>query len=231
MKSDRTFSETLKEIWYVVACVFWATFLALSVAVLYKTFVMDVLTPGRKWLHFYFAVGFAAFFPLILIPIPRVRHNLKWLATFTHELTHTVFALLFFRKMSAFVVDGKDDRASFSGGWLGYKTITLSPYCVPVITLALLPWRFTTGDPVFLSVIDFLIGLTYAFHVCCWMKQVRTYQSDIQGPGIIRSLLIIASFQIIGLCIVILTTSSGVVLALQRVCWIFPKEVILSILG
>ena len=122
MRSDRTFSEILEGICYVVTCVFWTAFLALSLVVLWKTFVMDVLTPGRKWLHFYFAVGFAAFFPLTLIPIPRVRHNLKWLATFTHELTHTVFALLFFRKMSAFVVDGKDDRASFSGGWLGYKS-------------------------------------------------------------------------------------------------------------
>lgn len=226
----RNLSKTFDGIWYVIACMFWAAFLLLSVAVLYETYDMDVLRPGRKYLHFYFAVGFVSFFPLLLIPL--VRHNVKWLMTFTHEFTHMLFAMLFFRRMKEFVVDGgEDDHTSYSNGLLGYKAITLSPYCVPIITLALLPWRFTTGDDVYLAVIDGLIGLTYAFHVCCWIRQIRLYQSDIIGPGRIRSLLIIASFLILGFCIVLLTTSSGVELAFKRVFWMFPKDIIMNIIN
>ena len=170
-----------------------------------------------------------AFFPLLIIP--RVRHNVKWLKTFTHEFTHVIFAMLFFRKLYSFTVDGNDDNTCFSGGRLGYKAITLSPYCVPIITLTLLPWRFTTGDGAYLNMIDFLIGLTYAFHVYCWLCQTRLDQTDIIGPGVVRSLLIITSFWLIGFCIVLLTTSSGVELAIERVFWIFPKDIIMSMFG
>ncbi len=225
----KNLSETFDGIWYVVTCMFWAAFLFLSSAVLYETYVMDVLTKGRTYLHFYFAVGFVAFFPLLCIP--PVRHNVKWLMTFTHEFTHMLFAMLFFRRMKSFVVDGgEDDHTSYSNGRLGYKTITLSPYCVPIITLALLPWRFTTGNNVYLAVIDVLIGLTYAFHVCCWIRQIRPYQTDIIGPGRIRSLLIIASFLVLGFCVVLLTTSSGVELAFKRVFWVFPRDIIMNIM-
>jgi hypothetical protein len=45
--------------------------------------------------------GFAAYgvFMLFLI-IPRMRHNLNWFMKFTHELTHTLVAVLFFATLS-----------------------------------------------------------------------------------------------------------------------------------
>lgn len=151
---------------------------------------------------------------------------------FTHEFTHLVFAILFFRKINRFKVDAEDSYVSYSNGWFGYHLITLAPYFVPLFTLALLPWRFTTGTatPLYLHAIDVLIGFTYAFHVCCWVKQTRIHQTDITGPGIVLSLLIISVFHIINFCLVVLTPSSGVVLAIQRVFWDFPSAFINGLL-
>lgn len=209
---------------YVFACLVWAALLVVAVGVLVKTCRFEAKDFVRIRMHKYLAIGFAAFFVSFIIP--RIRQNVHWMMDFTHEFTHLLFALLFFRKIHRFNVDRKDSHVSFSGGWFGYHAITLSPYCIPVFTLALLPWRFTTGTatPVYLSIIDVLIGITYAFHVCCWMRQTRLYQTDITGPGAVKSLLCIATFHIISLCLVLLTPASGVALAFQRVFRDFPAE-------
>jgi len=228
MAKRRNTDSILGRVAYVLDCILLAAFVLLAVGVLVRTIRMDI-PHGRLELHGYLLIGFAVFFLSFLIP--RVRKNVGWLMKFTHELTHLVFAILFFRKIHRFNVDNKDSHVSFSGGWFGYTPITLSPYCVPIFTLALLPWRFTTGTatPVFLAAIDLLIGFTYAFHVCCWIKQTRLHQTDITGPGIVRSLLFIALFQILFFCLVVLTPSSGVQLAIERVFWDFPRGVFLTV--
>ena len=204
----KSLKEILGKVGYVLACIVLGALLVIAIAVLVKTFNMETRSVARIRLHRNLAIGFASFFVLFLIP--RVRNNTRWMMSFTHEFTHLIFALLFFRKIHRFKVDDKDSHVSFSGGWYGYIPIALAPYCVPIFTLALLPWRFTTGNAVFLTVIDLLIGFSYAFHVCCWVKQIRLHQTDIIGPGVVRSLLVIAVFQILNFCLVVLTPSSGV---------------------
>ena len=230
MKERAGIRKTLETTGYILSCVILAVILVIAVAVLVKTIHLETLTRGRVNLHYYLAIGFVAFFSVFLIP--RLRNNFRWLMKFTHEFTHLVFAILFLRKIERFKVDKVDSYVSYSNGWFGYYSITLSPYCVPLFTLALLPWRFTTGTatPLFLSIIDVLIGFTYAFHVCCWIRQTRLHQTDIIGPGVVRSLLIIAIFHILNFCLVVLTPSSGVVLAIQRVFWDFPSAFVMSII-
>ena len=79
--------------------------------------------------------------------------------------------------------------------------------------------------------IDVLIGFTYAFQVCCWIRQIRLSQTDIIGPGRLKSILCITLFQIINLSLIILAPSSGVELALQRVFVDFPTALVKSVLG
>lgn len=227
---EKSFKEIIAEIGYVLICFFLVCLLVIAGDVLVRTFQMETSSVARIRLHTYLTVGFASFFVLFLIP--RVRRNTHWMMSFTHEFTHLLFALLFFREIYRFKVDSKDSHVSFSGGWYGYIPITLSPYCVPLFTIALLPWRFTTAtsSPFFLAVIDILIGFTFAFHVCCWIKQIRIHQTDIIGPGIVRSLLVIAFFIIMNLCVVILTPSSGVVNAISRVFWEFPSAFVNSLI-
>lgn len=83
-----------------------------------------------------------------------------------------------------------------------------------------------TATPLYLHAIDVLIGFTYAFHVCCWVKQTRLHQTDITGPGVVLSLLIISVFHIFNFCLVVHAPSSGVILAIQRVFWDFPSAFI-----
>lgn len=224
----KSFKEILGTVGYVLACIVLAALLVIAVSVLVQTCRLDLL-PGRFWLHKNLAAGFIIFFALFLIP--RIRSNTRWMMKFTHEFTHLIFALLFFRKIHRFKVDAKDSHVIYSGGWYGYIPITLAPYCVPLFTLALLPWRFTTGNPYYLAIIDILIGFSYAFHVCCWIKQTRLHQTDITGPGVVRSLLVITLFHILNLCLVVLTPSSGVELALMRVFWEFPARFVTGLLG
>ena len=226
MAKQGRLKETLERTGYVLDCIVLAILLAVAAGVLVKTLQMDL---PRIRLHRFLAAGFLSFFVLFLIP--RVRTNTRWMMKFIHEFTHLVFALLFFRKIHRFNVDNKDSHVSYSGGWFGYLPITISPYCVPLITLALLPWRYTTGNAFFLLGIDFLLGFSYAFHVCCWLSQTRLYQTDITGPGVTKSLLTIALLQIINFCLVILTPSSGVINALSRVFWQFPRDIVLQIVG
>ena len=53
-------------------------------------------------------VGFAAYVVfLMILTIVKGKHNLNWFMKFTHELTHTLVALVFFRKIHEFVVRGR----------------------------------------------------------------------------------------------------------------------------
>ena len=229
MKGNR-FKEGLAKVGYVLACIILGVMLVIAIAVLVQTIQKETVSVARIQLHTFLGIGFASFF--VLFFIPRIRSNTHWMMSFTHEFTHLLFALLFFRKIQRFKVDSKDSHVSFSGGWYGYIPITLSPYCVPIFTLSLLPWRFTTptSNPYYLAAIDILIGFTFAFHVCCWVKQIRMHQTDITGPGVVRSLLVISIFIILNLCLVLLTPSSGVINAITRVFWEFPSAFVTSVL-
>jgi hypothetical protein len=223
VKSEGGIKKTLGVIGYVLACIILAVLVAVSIGVLIETFKLETVSWGRILLHRNLLLGFLAFF--LLFVIPRVRSNVRWLMKFSHEFTHLLFALVFFRRINRFKVDDTDSYVSYSSGWFGYHAITLSPYCVPIFTLALLPWHFTTGSQFYLTVIDILIGFSYSFHVCAWARQIRLSQTDIIGPGLLKSILCILLFQIINFCLIILTPSSGVMLAIQRVFVDFPSRI------
>lgn len=229
MEQRNSVLEILSAIGYVLVCLLLLAMDILAGGVLVQTFRMETSSVERLRLHEWLAFGFVAFFISFLIP--RVRNNVKWLMKFTHEFTHLLFAILFCREIHRFKVDEKDSHVSYGEGWFGYHAITLSPYCIPVFTYALLPWRFTTNaaDTIFLSFIDVLIGFTFAFHVCCWIRQTHLQQTDIIGPGVVKSILAILLFQIIGICLVALTPSSGILLAFQRVFVDFPSKFLSSV--
>ena len=225
MKSEGGIKKALGVVGNVLSCLVLSALLIIAIGVLIETIKRGTISTERLMLHRNLLIGFVAFFALFLIP--RVRSNVRWLMKFTHEFTHLLFAILFFRKINRFKVDDTDSYVSYSSGGFGYHAIALSPYCIPIFTLALLPWRFTTGahSYIYLMGIDALIGFTYAFHVCCWIKQIRLSQTDIIGPGVVKSILCITLFQVINFCLVALTPSSGVMLAIQRVFVDFPSSV------
>ena len=170
--------------------------------------------------------GFAAYglFMASLI-IPRMRHNLNWFMKFTHELTHTLVAVLFFAKIREFVVKDRECYVNYKAGPIGYVPITLSPYCIPIYTFMLFPFRFA-GDSHYMIIFDVLIAFTYAFHLHAFIKQTRFSQPDIEGCGLARSTTFIAFVHASVLSLICATPKGGVMKAIYRVFWEYPLDIL-----
>lgn len=190
---------------------------------------------GMDWRHvgnyagLFAGFGAYAVFQLFLL-IPRLRHNLNWLMKFTHELTHTLVALLFFGKIREFVVRDRECYVSYLTGPIGYVPITLSPYCIPIYTFMLFPFRFA-GDSHYLIIFDFLIAFTYAFHVHAFIKQTRFSQPDIENCGKARSVTFITFVHLAVISLILATPRGGVLKAIHRVFWEYPIDIFSSPVG
>lgn len=170
--------------------------------------------------------GFAAYILfLIILTILRSRHNLNWFMKFTHELTHTLVALVFFRKIHEFVVRGRECFVHYDPPKVGYIPITLSPYCIPIYTLMIFPFRFA-GDSHYMIIFDALIAFTYAFHVHAFIKQTRFTQNDIENCGIAQSVSFISFVHLAMISLLLAIPKGGVLKALGRVFWEYPWQIL-----
>ena len=106
-----------------------ALYLGVFITSLGKNAVDMCVRVGWDWRHTGNYVGlfagFAAYIAfLITLSIFKIRHNLDWFMKFTHELTHTLVALLFFRKIHEFVVRGRECYVYYDTPKIGYLPIT-----------------------------------------------------------------------------------------------------------
>ena len=146
---------------------------------------------------------------------------------FTHELTHTLTALLFLKKINEFVVRERDCYVNYKVGryGVGYTTITLSPYCLPIYTFMILPFRFT-GEASYMVIFDVMIAFTYSFHIHSFIKQTRFYQSDISNCGIAKSIAYLAFAHLAVASLIVAMPKGGVLKAIGRVFWEYPMQII-----
>jgi hypothetical protein len=149
---------------------------------------------------------------------------------FTHELTHTLVALLFWRKIYEFVVRGRECYVFYEAGRIGYVPITLSPFCIPIYTFMIFPFRFA-GDSQYMIIFDALIAFTYAFHVHAFIKQTRFTQPDIEGCGLAQSTTFITSVHMCVLSLIFAIPKGGVMKAISRVFWEYPIAILSDPLG
>jgi hypothetical protein len=133
-----------------------------------------------------------------------------WFQTFTHELTHTVVAILFFRKIHGFHADEKGGVMYHSGGRFGDIFISLAPYCFPIFTYIFLFLRIFSAENHILW-FDVFVGFTLAFHISCFTKQTGNHQTDIQRNGYFKSYLFIAVFGLFNASIILLCIPKGIV--------------------
>ena len=175
--------------------------------------------------------GFAAYIVfLIILTILKGKHNLNWFMKFTHELTHTLVAVLFFAKIREFVVKDRDCYVNYKAGPIGYVPITLSPYCIPIYTFMLFPFRFA-GDSHYMIVFDALIAFSYAFHVHSFIKQTRFRQPDIENCGKARSVTFISFMHLAVISLIMATPKGGVLKAIHRVFWEYPIDILSDPIG
>ena len=226
--------ERIKKLTYWLStCIFGVLailFILVLITSLGKNLIDICVRVGWDWRHPGNYVGLFAGFAaygvfLFTMSIPRVRHNLNWFMKFTHELTHTLVALLFIGKIREFVVRDRECYVSYLTGHIGYVPITLSPYCIPIYTFMLFPFRFA-GDSHYMIVFDFLIAFSYAFHVHSFIKQTRYTQPDIENCGKARSTAFIIFVHTAVIALILATPKGGVMKAINRVFWEYPVAIL-----
>lgn len=205
-------------------------FLLVLITSLGKNLIDMCVRVGWDWRHDGNYVGLFAGFAayglfLVSMIVPRMRHNLNWFMKFTHELTHTLVAVLFFAKIREFVVKDRDCYVNYKAGPIGYVPITLSPYCIPIYTFMLFPFRFA-GDSHYMIVFDALIAFSYAFHVHSFIMQTRFRKPDIENCGIARSVTFIAFVHMAVISLIMATPKGGVLKAIHRVFWEYPIDIL-----
>lgn len=210
-------------------------FLLVLITSLGKNLIDMCVRVGWDWRHDGNYVGLFAGFAayglfLVSMIVPRMRHNLNWFMKFTHELTHTLVAVLFFAKIREFVVKDRDCYVNYKAGPIGYVPITLSPYCIPIYTFMLFPFRFA-GDSHYMIVFDALIAFSYAFHVHSFIKQTRFRQPDIENCGKARSVAFISFVHMAVIALILATPKGGVLKAIHRVFWEYPIDIISNPVG
>ena len=207
-------------------------FLAVFITSLGKNAIDIWVRIGWDWKHAGNYVGQLAGFAIyivfaIVLSILRIGHNLNWFMKFTHELTHTLMALLFFKKINEFVVKGKECYVNYKVGkyGIGYTPITLSPYCIPIYTFMIFPFRFA-GDYHYMIFFDALIAFSYAFHLHSFIKQTRFTQPDIVNCGIARSVTYLAFTHLAVASLILAIPKGGVLKAFARVFFEYPMQIL-----
>lgn len=225
--------ERAEKAFYILSTGFYGLLSVLFVFVLItslgKNLIDMLVRVGWDWRHdgnyVGLVVGFGVYIILaILLKTFRLGHNMRWFMKFTHELTHTLVAILFFAKIHKFIVMDRECSVYYEAK-VGYVPITLSPYCIPIYTFMLFPFRFA-GDSHYMIIFDFLIALTYAFHVHAFIKQTRYTQKDIKGCGKALSTIFITFVHLSVVSLILAIPKGGVLKAVIRVFWEYPLSIL-----
>lgn len=110
------------------------------------------------------------------------RTRADFLLTFEHELTHCIFAWLTFHRVTDFKVTWS------KGGHMNYEReqdnwlISISPYFFPTAPLILLLcfWFFSDAGSMMLN---FLLGISFAYHLTSTREETGGHQTDLQKVG------------------------------------------------
>ena len=228
-------TERGERILNTVSTVVYGLLSALFVFVLITSFAKNLIDMcvrvGTDWRHDGNYMGlFAGFLVYVvlwaILKIFRLGHNLNWFMKFTHELTHTLVALPFFAKIHKFIVMERECNVYYEAK-VGYVPITLSPYCIPIYTFMIFPFRFA-GNADYMVIFDFLIAFTYAFHVHTFIRQTRFTQMDIKGCGKSLSVAFITFVHLCVVSLILAIPKGGVLNAVKRVFWEYPMDILTS---
>jgi len=177
-------------------------FLAVNAYCVYKAGAGAVL-------HYKTYLWFAAGMVLYFAVRPLLRKNLCFIETFAHELTHTLVGLFFFQRINSFTVtNGEGGVVEHSGKHANNVFIALAPYCISVVTLFLLIFRFMIAAESLWG-FDMLIGLTAGFHFVAMIKDISPRQTDIKESGYVFSGLFILAFLLFNASIILWSIQGG----------------------
>lgn len=149
-------------------------------------------------------VGIIAFLVLSRL----FNRNLKWFATFSHELTHVIVSLLLLRDIHSFQAGRGTGEIYTSGNRNTLVFVDLAPYCLPIYTYLLLAIHMMMAKDM-LEYYDVLIGISIGFHFYCFRTQTGSFQTDINKHPLYFSYLYIATALLFNLCVILVSYWNG----------------------
>ena len=180
--------------------------------------------------NYMFLLGSIFFFILHFL----LSNKLQYFSTFEHELTHNIWALLFFKKPRGFHVN-TDGSGLFewsgSTGLLSKVFILLSPYFFPTITMFLIILSLIIKDE-FISIYILVIGMSFGYHIVSSIKEMHLGQTDITENGNFTSFNIIILMNLImnGLVIAFINNGSKGIGEFFTNSYLYGYNLVISIL-
>ncbi|WP_096701309.1 M50 family metallopeptidase [Magnetospirillum sp. 15-1] len=154
-----------------------------SMLVLMPAFATLVEAVKPFWLNHNRGIAFLAGAALFALPVLLRRRipSLGFWATFEHEMTHILFALLTLHPVRSIqATDGNGGVMSYSGS--GNWLVTISPYFFPTVPLVagiiamLLP---SSLRPFGIAA----VGFSLAWHLAATLRETHPGQTDLQKVG------------------------------------------------
>lgn len=142
---------------------------------------LNLLRNFNLGIYWWFAVG------VLIYPMARlllVKWGLvqkRWFTeeeTHAHEQSHRLVGKLMGRRIHSIHSEENTGMVMSSGKEWTRPFMTLAPYTIPYMTLALLAFRAITA-PQNAWLFDVVTGVTFGFHLVCFATQTRKYQPDI----------------------------------------------------
>lgn len=168
-----------------------------------------IFSPATIWL----LAGYLIWLGVWFVLPPPVRTYVM-----AHELTHALWGLMFGARVRNLRVSDKGGSVSLSKTNL---LITLAPYFFPFYTMVVIVLHWVVGlfvHPIPLPFLWlFLVGFTWGFHLCFTVQSLMTHQPDIHEYGRLFSYTIIYLFNLAGICLWIVCTTSASLLTLAGI--------------
>lgn len=138
-----------------------------------------------------FGLGCLIFIPTFFFAKRFLNTPWEYFATFEHELAHMLVGFLFLKVPVSFKVTahkgGEIQQVGF--GNTGETWITLAPYFLPTLPLALMAVGFLVEIDVFYFFAT--LGWLTVFHIVTNWSESSFRQPDLQKAGIARTMLIV----------------------------------------
>lgn len=122
-----------------------------------------------------------------------LNKKMQFWQVFAHEISHLIFALLFFRKITSFVVAENSGSVSYQGK--GNWIITLAPYTFPLITIVLL--SFATIGNYYTFPHKIIVTASYSLYFSRMLQDFSWNQADVEKAGKVFSTLWVAGINVI----------------------------------
>ena len=172
----------------------------------FKEFTSVILSFFKnRQLYLHFLYGFGGYMLLYVI---LLRKRMRFWETLSHELTHAVFAVLFFKKVGAILATHDEGGVTVYSAKNSNFIIRLTPYFFPLFLVLLLVLGVLTNGMVFHN-FQIILGVVAAFQFCTILRDLRPYQTDLQAQGLFFSYIFIFLMNMIVISCVIISLQLG----------------------